>query len=102
MPKHTKGLMQMIQKIKSYVAAFIAVLMAVKELVLLVEVPGNGETKKETVLEGVGILVDLAGEFLSWLPTDAIMKVAEGAVELWGRFNTLTDAWRKQIGRAHL
>ena len=36
----------MLEKIKSYVAAFIAVLMAVKELVLLVEVPGNGEAKR--------------------------------------------------------
>lgn len=85
----------MLEKIKSYVAAFIAVLMAVKELVLLVEVPGNGEAKKETVLEGVRILVDLAGELFSWLPTESIMKVAEAAVELWVRFNNLTDAWRK-------
>ena len=39
--------------------------------------------------------MDLAGELFSWLPTESIMKVAEAAVELWVRFNNLTDAWRK-------
>ncbi len=85
----------MLQTIQRYVAAFIAILAAVKELVKLVEIPKHGEEKKDAVLEGIQILVDLAGGLLSWLPREAIVRTAEAAIELWVRFNNLTDAWNK-------
>lgn len=86
----------MLERIKTYVAAFLAVLMAVRELVELFEVPKHGEHKREAVLRGIEILVDLADDFLGWLPTEKIMAVADAAIELWVRFKNLTGSWQSK------
>lgn len=85
----------MLERIKNYVGALLAVLLAVKELIELFEVPKHGEAKKDAVLGAIGILVDLADDIFSWLPKEKIMAVADTAVELWVRFKNLTNSWGK-------
>lgn len=85
----------MLERIKGYIAALMAILAAVKELVDLFEVPKNGEAKKNAVLGAVGILVDLADDVLGVLPKEKVMGVAGAAVDLWVQFKNLTGTWNK-------
>ena len=87
----------MLDKIKGIISVVLAIFTAVKELVELVEVPKHGEEKKAAVLQGIEIIVDLVGElFLSWLPKDKIMWVAEKAIEFWVGFKNIVGWFKNE------
>lgn len=85
----------MLESIKRYIGTVVGLLLAAKELIELFEVPKHGEAKKEAVLDAIGILVDLADDFFSWLPKEKILSVADTAIDLWVRFKNLTNSWGK-------
>lgn len=73
----------MLDKILLVIGIVIGVVRAISELVKIFEVPGNGQTKKEAVLNVLGVIYDeLAKMFVLPITKERLLAIASALIDI--------------------